>query len=151
MGWCRRCRVKRGSFFHAFLKEFITNVYQDELSLLGSGYFEAYVSLKYLTYRKLRHIFSTKRSSWLDDINTKNKRESLNDNIYKSLQGAYELIQSNYGHNKENWKWGDAHSLTHKHVLSKVKILDHLLSLNVSVLLGRVFVSNTQCWRIRNW
>ena len=122
---------KGALFFHAFLKEFITNVYQDELSLLGSGYFEAYVSLKYLTYRKLRHIFSTKRSSWLDDINTKNKRESLNDNIYKSLQGAYELIQSNYGHNQENWKWGDAHSLTHKHVLSKVKILDYLLSLNV--------------------
>ena len=29
---------KGALFFHAFLKEFITNVYQDELSLLGSGY-----------------------------------------------------------------------------------------------------------------
>ena len=56
---------KGALFFHAFLKSFITNVYQDELSLLGEGYLEAYASLKYLTNRKLREIMQKGESSWL--------------------------------------------------------------------------------------
>ena len=61
---------KGALFFHAFIKSFITNVYQDELSLLGNGYLEAYASLKYLTNRKIREIMETAQSSWLDDIKT---------------------------------------------------------------------------------
>ena len=118
-------------FFHSFLKSFITNVYQDELSLLGDGYLEAYASLKYLTNRKIREIMQKGTSSWLDDINTKEKRETLVDMVLRSLEGAYESVTKSYGFNNENWKWGDAHFLTHKHTLSKVKIIDYLLSLNV--------------------
>ena len=122
---------KGALFFHAFLKSFITNVYQDELSLLGEGYLEAYASLKYLTNRKLREIMQKGESSWLDDIKTKQKRETLMDMVVLSLGGAYELVVKSYGLNSENWKWGDAHFLTHKHILSKVKIVDYLLSLSV--------------------
>ena len=118
-------------YFHAFKKEFFTNVYGDEMGLLGDGYLEAYVSLKYLTNRKLREILATGSSSWLDDIKTLDKIEDLNDMIVRSLGGAYSSIVKSYGPNDENWKWGDAHSLTHKHVLSKIKILDYLFSLNV--------------------
>ena len=122
---------KGALFFHAFIKSFITNVYQDELSLLGPGYLEAYASLKYLTNRKIREIIQTEQSSWLDDIKTKEKRETLKDMVSLSLSGAYDLVTETYGYNSSNWKWGDAHFLTHKHILSKIKILDYLLSLNV--------------------
>ena len=122
---------KGALFFHAFIKSFITNVYQDELSLLGNGYLEAYASLKYLTNRKIREIMHTEDSSWLDDIKTKEKRETLEDMIVLSLAGAYDLVTGTYGYNSENWKWGDAHFLTHKHTLSKIKILDYLFSLNI--------------------
>ena len=64
-------------------------------------------------------------------MSTVGRYETLKDNILKSYQGAYDLILKNYGHNSENWKWGDAHALTHQHILSKVKILDYLLSLSV--------------------
>ena len=110
---------KGALFFHAFIKSFITNVYQDELSLLGDGYLEAYASLKYLTNRKIREIMETGQSSWLDDIKTKDKREGLNEIVLRSLAGAYNLVTEEYGYNSENWKWGDAHYLTHKHTLYK--------------------------------
>jgi len=122
---------KGALFFHSFKKELFTNIYGDELSLLGEGYLESYVSLKYLTNRKLREIVVTKTSSWFDDINTENKVEGFNDVVLKSLGDAYEKIVKDYGDNDSNWKWGDAHSLTHKHTLSKVKILDYLFSLSV--------------------
>ena len=69
-------------------------------------------------------------------MSTVGKYETLEDNILKSFQDAYESVKE-YGHNSENLKWGDAHSLTHQHILSKVKILDYLLSLSV-VLLNQV-------------
>ena len=67
----------------------------------------------------------------LDDIKTKEKKETLIDMVVLSLGGAYELVTKSYGFNSENWKWGDAHFLTHKHTFSKVKIVDYLLSLSV--------------------
>ena len=73
----------------------------------------------------------TKKSSWLDDIKTKEKRETLKDMVLLSLADAYSLVTERYGFNSANWKWGDAHSLTHKHTLSKIKTFDYLLSLNV--------------------
>ena len=51
---------KGALFFHSFKKELFTNIYGDELSLLGEGYLESYVSLKYLTNRKLREIVVNK-------------------------------------------------------------------------------------------
>ena len=36
-----------------------------------------------------------------------------------------------YGSNWTNWKWGDAHTVTHRHTLSGVQLLDWLFNLNV--------------------
>tara|TARA_Y100001934_G_C12223993_1_gene712096 strand:- start:341 stop:1186 length:846 start_codon:yes stop_codon:yes gene_type:complete len=118
-------------YFHMFIKLFFTNVYGDELSLLGDSYLEAYTSLKYLTHRKLRELFLKKDSSWLDDINTKDKVEKIDEIIVSTLGETHKEIVGRYGKNRANWKWGDSHSLTHKHVLSKIKILNYLFSLNV--------------------
>ena len=93
MGRGRERGVQRGAFFHIFLNEFITNVFKDELNLLGEGYFESYASLKYLTHRKLRQILQGEPSSWLDDVSTVGKYETLEDNILKSFQDAYESVK----------------------------------------------------------
>ena len=122
---------KGALFFHSFKKEFFTNVYGDEFSLLGDGFLESYLSLKYLTNRKLRELVDGNLSTWLDDITTKDKIEDFEDMVLISLEDAYKNIVKAYGNHESNWKWGDAHSLTHKHTLSKVKILDYLFSLSV--------------------
>ena len=43
---------------------------------------------------------------------------------------------SKYGPNWSNWKWGEAHSLTHKHILGKNKILNYLFKFNIGPFLS---------------
>ena len=117
--------------FHSIIKQLVKNIYYDELSLLGEDYFQAFTGLKYFVHRKLRDLLSNKTSSWVDNINTKNKIETMDDLIEKSILDGVLYIEENYGPDWSNWKWGDAHSVTHKHFLSKSKLLDLIFNLNV--------------------
>ena len=92
--------------------------------MIGKEYINAYKGLKYLTNRKLRGILKGERSSWIDNINTKDRIESISDIVKQSFVDSYTYISSAYGPNISNWKWGDAHSLTHKHLLGDVRVLD---------------------------
>ena len=117
--------------FHATLRHLVLNMYGDELALLGENYLEAYTGLKYLVHRKIREVFKTGESSWIDNITTPDHVETLTELIVQSVTDAVSELESSYGVNVSNWKWGDAHTLTHPHMLSKVKILDNLFNLNV--------------------
>ncbi len=117
--------------FHSIVKQLIKNLYFDELSLIGEEYFDAFSSLKYFVHRKLRDLLVDKTSSWVDNINTKDRVESIDDLLKKSIVDGVQFIENNYGPNWSNWKWGDAHSVTHKHMLSKSKLLNLFFNLNV--------------------
>ena len=117
--------------FHTLLDKLIYNIYGDELALIGKEYINAYKGLKYLTNRKLRGILKGERSSWIDNINTKDRIESISDIVKQSFVDSYTYISNTYGPNISNWKWGDAHSLTHKHLLGDVRVLDYLYKLNI--------------------
>ena len=117
--------------FNAIIKNLIINLYGDEISLLGEEYLEAFLGTKYLITRKLREDIQNGKSTWIDDINTLNKIEKIEEIIYKSIFDAIKEITNKYGSNWSNWKWGDAHTLTHKHIFSKNKFLDWLFNLSV--------------------
>ena len=117
--------------FHATMRNLVLNIYGDELALLGDNYLEAYTGLKYLVHRKIREVLKTGESSWIDNITTPNHVETLNEIVTKSVVDAVEELEYTYGVNVSNWKWGDAHTLTHPHMLSDVKILNWLFNLNV--------------------
>ena len=51
--------------------------------------------------------------------------------MLKSFLDACEHINTHYGPNWSNWKWGNAHQVTHKHTLGDVPGLNLLLNLNV--------------------
>jgi len=117
--------------FHSFMRTFATNLYGDEIILLGQNYFDAYMGLSSLVHRNIREILKYRKSSWIDNIETKMKIESLDDIIYISIKDAVIDVENRYGYNYSNWKWGDAHTVTHKHMLSKVKFLNWLFDLSV--------------------
>ena len=117
--------------FHVFLMSFIKNIYSDEINLLGDNYFELFSSLKYLLNRNIREILNGNNNSWVDDIKTKDKIETVNDLVRNSLLDTHKYLTKNFGPNKSNWKWGDAHTVTHQHIIGKNKILDYLFKFNV--------------------
>ncbi len=117
--------------FHTILKKLTENIYKDEFDLIGEEYFNAYMNLKYLTNRNLRDILDNKYSSWIDDVRTLNKIEKINEIMLRSFISAHNEIINLYGPNWTNWKWGDAHTLTHKHLLGSQSFLDYFFSLNI--------------------
>ena len=117
--------------FHSIIRNLVIGIYGDELSLLGQNYIDSFMGLKYLHSRNIREILKTRTSSWIDNIYTKEKYETISDILRDAVINGVKDIEEKYGPNTSNWKWGDAHSLTHRHLLSKILILEKLFSLNV--------------------
>ena len=117
--------------FHTTIRNLVLGIYGDELALLGKNYIESFMGLKYLHSRNLREVLKTGSSSWLDNIYTKEKFETTHDIIRSAVINGVKEIEKKYGPNSSNWKWGDAHAVTHKHLFSKSSFLEKLFSLNV--------------------
>ena len=117
--------------FNVIIKNLVFNLYGDEISLLGENYFEAFSGINYLITRKLREDVQNGKSTWIDDINTFNKIEKIDEIIHKSVLDGVAEIQKKFGPNWSNWKWGDAHSLTHKHLFYKNSFINWLLGFSV--------------------
>ena len=122
--------------FHSILRRLVIEVFGDELNLLGDKYLDAFTSMKYLHNRSLRKILAEKKSSWIDDIRTKNKIESFDEILKRSFINGVNDIENYAGHNMENWTWGRVHYLTHNHKVGSKKILDWLFGFNVGPFLS---------------
>ena len=94
------------------------------------------MGLKYLYTRNLRQILKDGTSSWFDNIKTKDYIETDKDIIKKSITDGISYAIDTFGKNKSNLKWGEAHTLTHNHLLGKVGILNSLFGFNVGPFLS---------------
>ena len=80
---------------------------------------------------------------WFDNIRTREK-ESFEDLLLQSFREAVTGLTARLGNDPLNWQWEKVHTLTLKHPLGKVKILDQLLGLN-SKTYGVPGSSHTVC------
>ena len=117
--------------FNVIIKNLVFNLYGDEIALLGESYLQAFSGINYLITRRLREDLEDGRSTWIDDIKTNNKIEKINEIVYSSVVDAINEIKEKFGENWSNWKWGDAHSLTHKHLFNKNPFIDWLFNFSV--------------------
>jgi penicillin amidase len=69
-------------------------------------------------------------SPWWDDVRTKDKRESASEILRRSFGTVVADLENELGRDARIWSWGAAHSLTLKHPLSQVKILERIFRLN---------------------
>lgn len=117
--------------FHSIIKALTFNIYGDELSLLGEDYLEAFLGMKYLYTRNLRTLLLEGSSSWFDNIDTPKTEETMEDIVKRSIIEGINDVINKYGHARQNWVWGKAHTLTHPHILGEVSLLNKVFRLNV--------------------
>ena len=122
---------KGALIFHSIMRQLTISLFADELQLIGDNYLKAFTSIKYLHSRNLRKILFDGNSSWIDDITTRDKIETLHDIIKKAIHNGINDIENYVGPNINNWQWGRAHSLTHEHKLGSSKVLDWIFGFNI--------------------
>ncbi|KAF1052234.1 MAG: Acyl-homoserine lactone acylase QuiP [Stenotrophomonas maltophilia] len=66
-------------------------------------------------------------SPWWDDRNTPAK-ETRKDIVAAAWKASLAHLRELYGQDAQNWRWGQAHTLTHVHPLGMQKPLDHLFN-----------------------
>jgi len=117
--------------FHVVLDELLNNIYKDELDLVDKKAFDALVHFSMLPYRNIHWVLSEGSSSWIDDVRTKQKTETLEEIVNISFERAIKRIEKNVGLNPSVWTWSSLHTLTHPHPLGKIKILDLIFGFDV--------------------
>ncbi len=115
------------SIFETYYEKLIENIFSDEL---GEELYSRLLKAHKIIRITLDKILEKGSSEWLDNINTEDQKESLNDIIEESYKDAISYLQQEYGNDIQLWKWGNIHQVTLKHPLSTVKILDRVFKLN---------------------
>jgi penicillin amidase len=96
----------------------------------GDTLISKFMGRKILVRNLIDKAFREKTNSWTDNIDTKEKEESLEELIVKSFHQTIETLIKNAGDNPAKWRWSDYHTLTLKHPLGQKKILDKVFDLN---------------------
>ena len=118
---------REATIYETMLRMVIRNVFSDELG----GLFQDFYSNRYITLDAMDNLYNNHEMSWVDDINTKDKKETFDDIIGKSFHNTIDTLVKTLGNNIEKWQWGKVHTLTIGHPLGKVKILDRIFSFNI--------------------
>ncbi len=115
------------TIFETYYEILIKNIFSDELeNEFSNKFLKAYKIWRIA----LDRIADSKKSEWLDDINTADKTESFDDIAKASYKEAVSYLQQKIGDDIESWKWGNIHQITFKHPLAKVKIINKIFRLN---------------------
>lgn len=107
------------TFYHRCVYYVFKNSFEDEL---GEELFNQFMGTN-LMKRHLSTAISFKDGKWWDDITTKNKVESKEDIVIKSIGEAYTSLIKDFGPNHKNWTWDKVHSVEFEHPIGKVKAL----------------------------
>jgi penicillin amidase len=92
--------------------------------------------MKYLYTRNLRALLKEHTSSWFDNITTPQKTETIEDVLKTSLFDGINIIIKEGGKAGESKRWGNAHTLTHPHLLGEVEVLNKIFKFNVGPFLS---------------
>ena len=103
------------------------NLVKDQMDSL---LFTQFVGQKSFFQNFMENMLIAPKNGWADIIATKDMTETFGDIIGSSFQQTVKELSSEFGGEPSGWKWGNSHTFTLAHPLSKVKILDRIFKLN---------------------
>lgn len=114
------------TIFEQLYFEFIRNIFEDEM---GEELFRDYIKQDMLASYYIDKIRSTGESVWFDKIHT-DVKENASDIAFISFRDAIASLSDRLGDDLNRWEWGKVHSLTLKHPLGSVDVLEKAFKLN---------------------
>ncbi|MDE2419326.1 MAG: penicillin acylase family protein [Burkholderiales bacterium] len=94
--------------YQALYREIAIGTFLDEL---GPDALKDMLSTWYFWQQRFDAMVATPDSPWFDDVNTKDKRETLADVIRSAAPRARALIEAEQGKDTAKWRWGKSHTL----------------------------------------
>ena len=113
--------------FEMLRLELYRAVFHDEL---GDENFSLLISNGIIAINLINQISITGRSGWCDNVKTKDKMESFQDNIEFAFVKTVDTLTSQYGPDPSMWQWGDLHKVALMHPMGNVAIVDKLFKVN---------------------
>ncbi len=124
--------------FSTILMKMLKNIYSDEMTVIGENVYSSWIGPVggrgnwAISLRNLEGLMSGQYSSWVDNIETLNYVENLDDIIIKSVKEAVSELENELGYSSVNWWWGRSHKLTFRHSIgNEIKILDRIFNFNI--------------------
>jgi penicillin G amidase len=108
------------TIYYAVMAQMLNSTFHDEL---GDKAFSILLKTAVLKNSVLS-LLNKENSPWWDDVTTPDRRETRNEIILKSTRDGLAALGESMGRNMESWSWGKVHTLTHKHALGSVRLLD---------------------------
>ncbi|MCB8998875.1 MAG: penicillin acylase family protein [Bacteroidales bacterium] len=115
------------TIFEQTYLELCRTIFEDEL---GEELYGKFIEQDLMPTYLIDRLFVTRNSLWCDDVTTKDKTETFGDNVFDAYHNAMVALDQRLGGDVNAWDWGKVHTLTLKHPLGKVSVLDHAFHLN---------------------
>jgi len=94
--------------FQSVYREFALLVFQDEI---GEDLTLTMLETWYFWQERLAHMVLSGKSQWFDNINTKDKTETLDDLFHEAALTAKGKLSETLGDDLSEWKWGMVHQM----------------------------------------
>lgn len=115
------------TIFTKFIYMFLKNTYEDEI---GTTVFASFIHTRPIS-RGISEQLKRGESVWWDNIKTKDIKENKSQILSQSFSETVATLENQLGNEVSSWTWNRVHTVTHKHPLGSVKVLDFLFKLNV--------------------
>lgn len=115
------------ALFEQFYNDLIRNIFHDEL---GDELYKKYTSERVTVAYAIDQLWENHDSPWFGGTAAKGGTRTFEKIVARSFRSALAVLENRFGANTARWRWGDIHTLTLKHPLGSVTILDLLLNLN---------------------
>ena len=115
--------------FNVLKANLLKNIFKDEFDLIGPEVFQCFIELPKLTEQSLLSVFKNNESSWINNINTKDNRESFSEIVNISVN---QTIQDLVKYKDYNFTYDLKTQVLFKHLLGDKYLLNKLFKFNVS-------------------
>jgi penicillin amidase len=114
------------TLFEVFFEEMMKAMFLDEI---GKDLYHEFLQDEMLAMYVVDKIVSGKPDVWCDDITTKDRTEDFSDIVDTAFVHALNWLESSYGPDPGNWKWGQHHQISFTHPLGSVNMLKKVFNL----------------------